>query len=47
MQEKYFSLNRYGTDKVAILSIEGTILSGEGFFKQQSTTPEKTPRTAT
>ena len=35
VKEKYFSLNRYGTDKVAILSIEGTILSGEGFFKQQ------------
>jgi protease-4 len=29
------SWNRSGTDKVAILSIEGTILSGEGFFKQQ------------
>ncbi len=28
-------MNRDGTDKVAILSIEGTILSGEGFFKQQ------------
>ena len=35
VQEKYFTLNRYGTEKVAILSIEGTILSGEGFFKQQ------------
>ena len=29
------SWNRSGTEKVAILSIEGTILSGEGFFKQQ------------
>lgn len=35
VQEKYFSLNRHGSDKVAILSIEGTILSGEGFFRQQ------------
>jgi protease-4 len=35
VKEKYFSLNRHGTDKVAIISIEGTILSGEGFFKQQ------------
>ena len=33
--EKYHSLNRHGTEKVAILSIEGTIISGEGFFKQQ------------
>jgi protease-4 len=35
VQEKYFSHNRNATDKVAIFSIEGTILSGEGFFKQQ------------
>ena len=35
VKEKYFSMNRDGSDKVAILSIEGTILSGEGFFKQQ------------
>jgi protease IV len=35
VKEKYFSMNRYGSEKVAILSIEGTILSGEGFFKQQ------------
>lgn len=35
IKEKYFSLNRQGVDKVAIISIEGTILSGEGFFKQQ------------
>jgi protease IV len=35
VKEKYYSLNRCGTDKVAIISIEGTILSGEGFFKQQ------------
>lgn len=35
IREQHFSLNRRGTEKVAILSIEGTILSGEGFFKQQ------------
>jgi protease IV len=35
VQEKYFSLNRHGSEKIAILSIEGTIMSGEGFFKQQ------------
>jgi protease-4 len=35
IQEKYVSHNRNGQDKVAILSIEGTILSGEGFFKNQ------------
>jgi protease IV len=35
VKEKYFSLNREGTDKVAIISIEGIILGGEGFFKQQ------------
>lgn len=35
VKEKYFALNRHGASKVAIISIEGTILSGEGFFKQQ------------
>lgn len=35
VQEKFVSHNRYGTQKVAIFSIEGTILSGEGFFKNQ------------
>jgi protease IV len=35
VQEKYFSHNRNAVEKVAILSIEGTILSGEGFFQQQ------------
>ncbi len=35
VQEKYFSHNRNGLDKIAIFSIEGTILSGEGFFKNQ------------
>lgn len=35
IKEKYFSLNRHGSQKVAIISIEGTILSGEGFFKHQ------------
>ncbi len=35
VQEKYFALDRNGTDKVAIISIEGVITTGEGFFKQQ------------
>jgi protease IV len=35
VQEKYYALNQQGTQKIAVLSIEGTILSGEGFFKQQ------------
>jgi protease IV len=35
VQEKFFSHNHSATDKVAIFSIEGTILAGEGFFKQQ------------
>ena len=35
VQEKFFSHNRDATEKVAIFSIEGTILSGEGFFKKQ------------
>jgi protease-4 len=33
--EKYFSLNKHGTAKIAIISIEGIILDGEGFFKGQ------------
>jgi protease-4 len=35
VQEKFVSGNRSGADKVAIISIEGTILGGEGFFKQE------------
>jgi protease IV len=42
LQEKFYvqnrperEQNRFGRNKVAILSVEGTILSGEGFFKQQ------------
>jgi protease IV len=35
VQERFFSHQRYATDKVAILSIEGVIISGDGFFKQQ------------
>jgi protease-4 len=35
VQEKFFSHQRDAHDKVAILSIEGTILDGEGFFKRQ------------
>jgi protease IV len=35
VQEKFFSHQRYAIDKVAILTIDGVIISGEGFFKQQ------------
>jgi protease IV len=35
VQEKYFSHNNYATDKIAILDIDGVIVSGEGFFKRQ------------
>jgi protease-4 len=35
VKEKFVSHQREAKDKVAILSIEGTILSGEGFFKKQ------------
>jgi protease IV len=35
VQEKFVSHNSRATDKVAILSIEGTIINGEGFFKHQ------------
>jgi protease IV len=36
-QEEYFSQDEFqeGTDKIAIISVEGTILSTEGFVKQQ------------
>ncbi|MBN2475596.1 MAG: signal peptide peptidase SppA [Pirellulales bacterium] len=35
VQERFFSHEPGGRDKVAILSLEGTILSGEGFIKDQ------------
>jgi protease IV len=35
VREVHFALNRHGSQKVAVISIEGTILSGEGFFRQQ------------
>lgn len=35
VQEKYFSHQKAATDKIAILTIEGVIISGEGFFKNQ------------
>ena len=33
--EHYHSLSRGATDKVAIISVEGAILDGEGFIKKQ------------
>jgi protease-4 len=35
VHEQFYSHQRSAIDKVAILSIEGAILSGEGFFKHQ------------
>jgi len=35
VQEKFFSHNRQGPLKVAIISVEGLILDGEGFVKKQ------------
>lgn len=35
VQERFHSHSRFSRDKVAILSVEGTILSGEGFVKGQ------------
>ncbi len=35
VQERYHSYNRLGDDKVAIIHVDGTILSGEGFIKRQ------------
>lgn len=35
VREEFFSHQRNAKDKVAILAIEGVILSGEGFFKNQ------------
>ncbi len=35
VQEKHFSHARYADDKIVILTIEGTMVSGEGFFKHQ------------
>lgn len=35
VQEKYHSLERLATDKVAIITLEGAILDGDGFVKKQ------------
>jgi protease IV len=33
--EKYYSMNKNAPDKIAIISVEGTIITGEGFIKRQ------------
>src|SRR3954471_24866622 len=35
LQEKYHSLEKQGHDKVAIITVEGAILDGEGYVKHQ------------
>ncbi len=35
VHEKYHSHSRFAADKIAILTVDGTIMSGEGFVKQQ------------
>lgn len=35
VREKFVSHNRYGSDKVAIITLKGVIFSGEGFIKRQ------------
>jgi protease IV len=35
VQERYFSHNRFAQDKVAIISVEGTIIESDGFVKRQ------------
>ncbi len=35
IEEKYVSGGKFSTDKIAVISIEGVILEGDGFVKQQ------------
>ncbi|MBL8828698.1 MAG: signal peptide peptidase SppA [Planctomycetaceae bacterium] len=35
VDERYHSLSRFASDKVAIIDLEGTILEGDGFVKKQ------------
>jgi protease-4 len=35
LHEQYYSLARHASDKVAIITLEGTILDGDGFVKRQ------------
>ncbi|MFZ5832680.1 MAG: signal peptide peptidase SppA [Planctomycetota bacterium] len=35
VRERHFSHARWGSQKIAIIDVEGTILDGEGFFKRQ------------
>ena len=35
LHEQYHSLSRHATDKIAVITLEGTILDGDGFVKRQ------------
>ncbi len=35
VDEKYYALDKNGTDKIAIITVEGTIMEGDGFVKRQ------------
>jgi protease IV len=35
LHEKFHSLNKFASDKIAIIEVEGTIISGDGFVKKQ------------
>ncbi len=35
LEEKYHSLDKHGHDKIAVITVEGTIMEGDGFVKKQ------------
>jgi protease IV len=35
LQEKYHSLSKTATDKIAVIEVDGTIMSGDGYVKKQ------------
>ena len=44
LQEKYHSLNKDAPDKIAIIEVAGTIMSGDGFVKKQIDRVRKDPK---